>query len=86
VDYLQLIESMSPAVYRRLVRAVELGKWPDGRALTTEQRENALQAIIAWGQRNLPRDERVGFLRRGKPEGDKCGISAESPLQWRERE
>jgi uncharacterized protein YeaC (DUF1315 family) len=86
VDYLQLIESMSPAVYRRLVRSVELGKWPDGNALTREQRENALQAIIAWGQRNLPEEERVGYLRGGKAVAESCDTAGESPLRWQGRE
>ena len=86
MDYLQLIESMSPAVYQRLVRAVELGKWPDGKALSREQRENALQAIIAWGQRNLPDEERVGHLAGKGPVGDSCASAGESPLKWLEQE
>ena len=31
----QIIDSMTPEVYQRLVTAVELGKWPDGVALTS---------------------------------------------------
>ena len=86
MDYLQLIESMSPAVYRRLVRAVELGKWPDGKALNSEQRENALQAIIAWGQRHLPEEERVGYLDGRVPVEGRCAKEDESPLKWLEQE
>ena len=86
MEYLQLIESMSPVVYRRLVRAVELGKWPDGNALSREQRENALQAIIAWGQRNLPEEERVGYLEGRGPVEGRCAKEDESPLQWLEQE
>lgn len=33
-----MINSMTPEVYQRLVTAVELGKWPDGVALTAEQK------------------------------------------------
>ncbi|MEZ5501359.1 MAG: DUF1315 family protein [Halioglobus sp.] len=55
MDYLQLIANMSPDIYERLVRAVERGKWPDGRVLTSVQRANALQAIIAWGSNTSPR-------------------------------
>ncbi|MCL4165147.1 UNVERIFIED_CONTAM: hypothetical protein GTU68_015184, partial [Idotea baltica] len=47
-----MIESMSPEVYQSLRQAVEIGKWPDGRPVSREQRENAMQAIIAWGQRH----------------------------------
>ncbi len=63
MDYLQLVETMSPDVYRNLLRSVELGRWPDGRPLTPEQRENAMQAIIAWGQLHLPEEERVGYIK-----------------------
>ncbi|EIR01882.1 hypothetical protein YPPY04_2519, partial [Yersinia pestis PY-04] len=31
-----LISVMTPEIYQRLVQAVELGKWPDGVALTSE--------------------------------------------------
>lgn len=47
----QLIESMTPEVYQRLVTAVELGKWPDGVALTPEQKENSLQLVMLWQAR-----------------------------------
>ena len=33
-----IINSMTPEVYQRLSTAVELGKWPDGVALTEEQK------------------------------------------------
>ncbi|KEY57990.1 YeaC family protein [Serratia sp. DD3] len=43
-----LIACMTPEIYQRLRQAVELGKWPDGVALTTEQKENSLQAVMLW--------------------------------------
>ena len=30
----ELVASMTPEVYQRLATAVEIGKWPDGVALT----------------------------------------------------
>lgn len=36
-----IINSMTPEVYQRLSTAVELGKWPDGVALTEEQKRTA---------------------------------------------
>lgn len=36
-----IINSMTPEVYQRLSTAVELGKWPDGVALTEEQKRIA---------------------------------------------
>ena len=47
MDYQQMIDSMSPEIYQSLKRSVELGKWPDGKPLTPEQRQHAMQAIIA---------------------------------------
>ena len=54
MDYQEMIDAMSPDVYRSLKRSVEVGKWPDGRQVTPEQRRNAMQAIIAWGKKHLP--------------------------------
>ena len=42
-----MISGMTPEVYQRLVTAVELGKWPDGVALTPEQKENSLLLVMA---------------------------------------
>lgn len=53
---------MTPELYQRLARSLELGKWPDGRPLSPAQREHTLQALIIWGERNLPEQERVGFV------------------------
>lgn len=48
----ELISSMTPEVYQRLSTAVELGKWPDGVALTPEQKENSLQLVMLWQARH----------------------------------
>ena len=51
MDIEQIIDSMTPEVYQRLATAVELGKWPDGVALTPEQKENSLQLVMFWQAR-----------------------------------
>ncbi len=82
MDYEQLLDSLTPALYLRLKQAVETGHWPDGRAVTAEQREHCLQALITWGERNLPPEERVGYIDRGRK-----GASGEPdsrPLRWAE--
>lgn len=48
MDLNQFVSSISPEVYQRLARAVELGKWPDGVPLTAEQKENSLQLVMLW--------------------------------------
>ncbi len=73
MDFDNLIESITPETYENLKRAMELGKWADGTRLKPEQKEYVMQAIIAYGERNLPEQERVGFIDRGsKEEGAVC--------------
>ena len=52
MDIEQIIASMTPELYQRLATAVELGKWPDGVALTPEQKENSMQLVMLWQARN----------------------------------
>lgn len=47
----ELVASMTPEVYQRLATAVETGKWPDGVALTPEQKENSMQLVMLWQAR-----------------------------------
>ncbi|MCP3749349.1 MULTISPECIES: YeaC family protein [Pseudomonas] len=60
--FAQMIENITPEIYQSLKLAVELGKWADGRKLTTEQKELSLQAVIAWELQNLPEEERTGYM------------------------
>lgn len=48
----EMLASMTPEVYQRLMTAVELGKWPDGVALTPDQKENSLQLVMMWQTRH----------------------------------
>ncbi|MEE6802294.1 YeaC family protein [Escherichia coli O8:H10] len=48
----ELVASMTPEVYQRLAPAVETGKWPDGVALTPEQKENSMQLVMLWQARH----------------------------------
>ena len=52
MDIEQIIASMTPELYQRLATAVELGKWPDGVALTPEQKENSMHLVMLWQARN----------------------------------
>ena len=86
MDYQQMIREMSPETYERLKRALELGKWPDGQLLNSTQREDTMQAVIAWGAMHLPEEQRVGYIdRRGKG-GDDCDEPRETPLNWLHKE
>ncbi|MFC0710341.1 YeaC family protein [Azorhizophilus paspali] len=65
-SFKEMIENITPEIYRSLKLAVEIGKWPDGRKLTQEQKELSLQAMIAWEIRNLPEEERTGYMGEQK--------------------
>ena len=61
-SFAHLISNITQDVYESLKLAVEIGKWPDGRKLTQEQKELSLQAVIAWEIQNLPEEERTGYM------------------------
>ncbi|WP_339478873.1 MULTISPECIES: YeaC family protein [unclassified Pseudomonas] len=61
-SFAEMIQNITPDIYRSLKLAVEIGKWADGNKLTAEQRELSLQAMIAWEIQNLPEDERTGYM------------------------
>ena len=84
MDYQKLIETMPLETYQSLKRALELGKWPDGKTLTREQRENTMQAVIAWGELHLDAGERVGHINKRNKEGDVCDEPNETLLTWKE--
>lgn len=48
----ELISMVTPEIYQRISTAVELGKWPDGVALTDEQKEHCMQIVLLWQAKN----------------------------------
>jgi uncharacterized protein YeaC (DUF1315 family) len=84
MDYQQLIETMTPQIYESLKRSLELGRWPDGKALTPRQRDDAMQAVIAWGEQHLAPIQRVGFIDKKHKAGDTCDDPVETTLNWKE--
>jgi len=78
-----MIETMTPEIYQNLRRAVETGRWPDGKPVTSEQRAHAMGAVIAWGERHLPPEDRVGYIDKGHKAGDSCDDPTETPLNWK---
>lgn len=67
-DFMNMINSIDQDTYASLKQALELGKWDNGISLTREQKEMTMMAIIAWEQKNLPEEERSGYLG-----GQQCG-------------
>ena len=80
MDLEDILRVVTPEVHDSLRQAVEIGKWPDGAALSREQRELCMQALIAWEARNLPPEQRIGHIDRGsKSEGERCATPSAEP-------
>ena len=75
-DFIKMIDNIDPDTYASLKQALELGKWPDGSKLTREQKELTMMAIIGWEQKNLPEEQRSGYLG-----GDQCASMKKQDLQ-----
>ena len=56
----------TPEMADGLKRAIELGKFPDGRIVSGHQRELMLEATIIYDSLKLPEQERTGFIHRKK--------------------
>ncbi|MCB1671697.1 MAG: DUF1315 family protein [Gammaproteobacteria bacterium] len=67
-----LLEGITPEIYTRLKNAVEIGKWDNGQVLSRQQVEYCLQALIAYEHRNVPVDQRTGFIDPGTLSGSAC--------------
>ena len=78
MTYEELIKHLDPTVYQNLRRAIELGKWPDGRTMTAEQKAISLEAVIYYENlHNIPEEERTGYLDRGSKAGTACDPSVQ---------
>ena len=80
--YRQSVRQMDRKTYDRLVEALAIGRWPDGRGLTDDKRQSAMQAVITWGELQLAPEERVGFIDKGSKE--KAASDDPTPLNWKE--
>lgn len=80
----QMLNAMNPDIHAALKRAVEIGKWPDGRVLTDEQRALCMEAVITYDARFVSAAERVGYIDRGsKADGELCDDTPQaSILKW----
>lgn len=68
----ELIDGITPAIHAQLKTAVELGKWPNGERLNPEQTALCLQAVIAWEQKHLSEEQRVGWIDRRRLKTTHC--------------
>ena len=62
MDLQQLLNSITPAIYQNLKLAIEIGKWPDGNKLSSDQRQLCMQAVIAYEHKHLPPEHHTGYI------------------------
>ncbi|WP_067520368.1 DUF1315 family protein [Endozoicomonas ascidiicola] len=83
------LEKMNPAIHQSLRQSLELGKWPDGRTMTQEERDASLQAVIVYEYQHLPESERIGYMpakcgSSGKKHDDKIEAEEASILRFQD--
>ena len=79
----KILEAMSPEIYQKFKTAIELGKWADGKVLTSEQKETCMQAVIAYEHKNLDESQRIGFIEHSQCLSSKnTDMTAEETLRW----
>ena len=64
----ELLNSITPELHAKFKQAIELGRWENGDRLSKQQLELCLQAVIAYDERHLPAEEKVGYIARSKLE------------------
>ena len=62
----QLIENMDEALYLRLREAVEIGRWPDGKALTEQQKQDTMALVMLYQARHLDQHEPFSVGKDGQ--------------------
>ncbi len=68
-----LIQQLTPEVYAALRQAVELGKWPNGQALTDEQKALCMEGVIRYeAVHQVPETQRVGYVAPKPPKSQPC--------------
>ena len=70
MEYNQLIAQLTPEVYLRLKTAIEVGKWPDGRVLTADQKASCMEAVLRYQSMKLDPEQHSGYMP------DQCASSA----------
>lgn len=61
MELLSLVDTMTEEMYLRLKCAAETGKWPEGTVVAQEQKESALQIIMAYQAKHLNSDEMLSI-------------------------
>ena len=77
-----ILATLTPELVDKFRLAIEIGKWDDGRRLTSEQRETCMQAVMIWEHEHLAPSERTGYIHKpikndGTVVGEECDVEHE---------
>jgi len=73
MNFENVAEAISSDVYEQFKQALELGKWPDDRVMSTAQKEICLQAIMLYeAKHQIGMSERIGYVDSSK-KTEPCG-------------
>lgn len=81
MDIEKFTQALDPDIIARFRRAIETGKWPDGRQLTARQKATCMQALIAYEHRHVGETERTGYVPPKKSPCDP-GEEDDQPIKW----
>ncbi len=60
-------QQLDPDIYQRFKQALELGRWPDGRTLTPEQKEICMQSVMLYeAKHGVPEEQRLGYIDKSR--------------------
>ena len=81
----EIYKALNPEIYEKFKTAIEIGKWPDGRPLSAEQKQICMQAVIAYEHKYVEAENRTGYV---PPKPTDCGddhiiVDDESPITWK---
>ncbi len=64
-SFFETAKQLTPEVYENFKRAIETGKWPDGRALSDKQKTLVMEAVIVYEKAMLPAEQQTGYMPDG---------------------
>ncbi|MBK8969838.1 MAG: DUF1315 family protein [Hahellaceae bacterium] len=85
-DFKGAASQLAPEVVSRFRQALELGRWPDGRKVTPEQKQILMESVLlAEAAQGMPMEQRTGYIDTAGHKGRKNNLeTAHSDLIHKE--
>ena len=62
--FVDQVAALTPERYAQLKQALELGRWPNGERLSTQQRSICMEAVILYDHQKLPEEARTLYIEK----------------------